>query len=82
MQWIFEKFKGNMAIYSICPKCGFMHNSSTLNHKTMESSISNQYKYCPMCGEYLYDERADIEVIWNERSIIDLMEEMEADKDG
>lgn len=72
MKWIFEKFKGDMAIYAQCPKCNFKHNASIFDHTEMRSSITRQYKYCPMCGEYLYDDREEINVIWNERDIVEL----------
>ena len=55
MKWIFEKFKGDMAVYAICPRCGFYHCASSLN-PDMTTTITNQYKLCPMCGEYLYVE--------------------------
>ena len=40
----------------------------------MKSEITYQYNYCPMCGEYLYDENAEngIEITWNERDIVEL----------
>lgn len=74
MKWIFEKFKGDMAIYAICPQCGFYHSPSTL-HPDMTTTITNQYKICPMCGEYLYVDGDDVDVIWNQRSITELYKE-------
>lgn len=76
MIWKYEKFKGDGAIYAFCPKCGFHHNPSRLNSETMKSEITYQYNYCPMCGEYLYDENAEngIEITWNERDIVELYE--------
>lgn len=77
MIWEYEKFKGDMAIYAFCPKCGFHHNPSEFDLETRESVIRYQYNYCPICGEYLYDDKANengYEVIWNERDISDLYE--------
>lgn len=72
MSWQFEKFKGDMAIYAICPKCGFYHSPSTTN-RDMTTTITDQYRFCPMCGEYLYVEGENIDVIWNQRHISDLL---------
>lgn len=72
MKWIFEKFKGDLAVYAFCPKCNFRHNPSRVTPKTMEVEIVCQYKYCPMCGEYLYDDRDNLDVIWNERDVTEL----------
>lgn len=72
MQWIFEKFKGDMAVYAICPKCNFRHSPSTIS-SDMETTITHQYRYCPMCGEYLYVAGENIDVIWNQRDIMDLL---------
>ena len=74
MIWQYEKFKGDMAIYAFCPKCNFHYNPSTFNTTTMSSEIRYQYNYCPICGEYLYDKEFEngVEVIWNERDLIEL----------
>ena len=69
MTWIFEKVKGDRAIYAICPVCNFHHVCGTL----VEQKINKQYTYCPMCGEYLYDDSKEIEVVCSERSIADLV---------
>lgn len=66
MKWQFEKFKDDIAIYAVCPKCGFYHSPSTLN-RDMTVTITHQYKFCPMCAEYLYVEGDAIEVIVNQR---------------
>lgn len=75
MTWEYERFRGDAAIYAFCPKCKFKHNPSQLDYETFETYIAYQYNYCPMCGEYLYDKKAEadgFEVIWNERDIMDL----------
>ena len=75
MVWQYEKFKGDMAIYAFCPKCNFHHNPSELNHAIMECEIQYQYHYCPMCGEYLYNDKAEtdgVDITWNERHILEL----------
>ena len=75
MIWKYEKFKGDGAIYAFCPKCGFHHNPSRMNHETMACDVMYQYNYCPICGEYLFDDKAEtdgFEVAWNERDIIEL----------
>jgi hypothetical protein len=81
-KWIFEKFKGNTAIYQICPYCNFRHNASKTEvtieedgHRKMNTYIAYQYLYCPMCGKYLYDKSKNINVIWNERRIEEILEE-------
>lgn len=74
MVWEYEKFKGDGAIYAFCPKCGFCHCPSEFNYKTGKSELIYQYNYCPICGESLNDENFEngVEVIWNERDIIEL----------
>lgn len=52
-RWIFEKFKGNKAIYAFCPYCGFWYNPSYPD-ENFEPVITSVYKYCPMCAEFLY----------------------------
>ena len=70
MQWRFEKFKGDSAIYAICPRCGFYHNVSYVAFP-FEIRINPQmiYNFCPNCGKEdtsnHYEENKDI--IWNER---------------
>lgn len=74
MIWQYEKFRGDMAIYAICPVCGFTHCPSRLNCETMLSEIIYQYNYCPICGEYLFDASDDdFEITWNERDVLELM---------
>lgn len=72
MVWKFEKFKGDMTIYAQCPRCNFRYGASTFNYKTMETTITKEYNYCPMCGEYLCDDSESVNVIWNERDIDEL----------
>lgn len=71
MTWVHEKFYGDAAIYAFCPNCNFHHMAgSTLE---IEKGIG-QYNYCPMCGEHLYDDNGETEVIWNKRNIEELWE--------
>ena len=78
MVWEYEKFRGDMAIYAFFPKCNFHHNPSELTIDAdgkREMEIKYQYNFCPICGEYLYDEKAateGIDIVWNERDIEDL----------
>lgn len=73
-KWKYEKFKGDGAIYAFCPKCNFHYNPSRLNTETMQSELVIQYNYCPICGEYLYDDSESVSVTWNERNIEELYE--------
>lgn len=72
--WIYEKFKRDMAIYAICPECGFHHSPSKYNTKTNQNIITYQYNYCPICGIYLFNKnlKEEIEVIWNKRDILEI----------
>ena len=74
MVWEYEKFRGDAAIYAFCPKCRFHHCPSRWNYDTWQSDLVYQYNYCPICGEYLYNEnfKNGVEVIWNERNIEEL----------
>lgn len=73
MIWRFEKFKGDCAIYATCPKCKYSYSTTTApNFKTGEYVIDIHYKYCPECGVYLYNNSEEINVIWNERDIVEL----------
>lgn len=72
MVWKYEKFKNDMAYYAFCPKCGFYHNPSSFvkdENGKFSTQIQYQYKYCPMCGEHLYDDSEKVDIIWNERDI-------------
>lgn len=71
MQWLIEKFKGDMAIYAFCPKCNFHHSVGD----TMTGKVF-LYWFCPMCGEYLKIDDSNIEIDrYNERDITELYEE-------
>lgn len=59
--WIFTKFKGDRAIYAICPHCDFHYNPSILD-ENLNPVISSVFKYCPMCAEYLYITPENIKV--------------------
>lgn len=66
LKWKYEKFKGDLAIYAFCPVCNYSHNPSRYEWSTGNTIIQNTMLFCPMCGEFLYDE-SEIETIWNER---------------
>lgn len=74
MIWKYEKFKGDGAIYTFCPKCNFHYSHKGLNFKTGTVDITYQYNYCPICGEYLHDDNFEngVDVVWNERDIMEL----------
>lgn len=74
MVWKYEKFKGDGAIYAFCPKCGFYHNPSRCDFGAgnFVAEVKYQYNFCPMCGEYLYDDSPELYVDWNERDIMEL----------
>lgn len=57
--WKYEKFKGDMGVYAICPVCNFAHGVGEKNFSTgeLEIRISEEYIFCPMCGTFLYDTR-------------------------
>lgn len=75
MVWEYERFRGDAAIYAFCPKCQFYHNPSRMTTDEdgkWTSEILYQYNYCPMCGEYLYDDNEEVEITLDERDIMDL----------
>ena len=73
--WKFERFKGDGAIYGICPNCNFYHNVSTLD-ENLVPHITNQFLFCPACGDYLYDPNPETSpIIKYERNILDLYNE-------
>ena len=74
-KWKYERFKGDAAIYALCPKCNFHYDPSRFNSQTFQTDIVIQYKYCPMCGEYLYDDSENVDATWNERDISELYEQ-------
>lgn len=69
MNWIYEKFKGDMALYAICPNCNFTYGCGDTLHGNVK--ITNPYVFCPLCGEFLY-ESDEYDVVYNERDITDL----------
>ena len=69
MDWIYEKFKGDMALYAICPRCNFTYDCGDTLHGDVK--IKEQYVFCPLCGEFLY-ESEEYGVVYNERYISDL----------
>lgn len=74
MKWKYERFIHDASIYAFCPKCGFMYNPSEYDPKTMKTELIMQYKYCPMCGKYLYDDSEEVDVTWKERDISEVYE--------
>ena len=72
MTWRYEKFKGDMAIYAICPRCNFHYCCGDF----LKNQIVAQYTYCPMCGEYLYENTEEGNVIYNKNEI-DVLYELE-----
>lgn len=79
MSWKFEKFKGDMAIYAICPYCDFSHNVRSFN-LDQGIKVTNQYNFCPICGHYLYVKDDYIDVIWEQRTISESYKEMVSDE--
>jgi hypothetical protein len=75
MVWEYEKFRGDDAIYAFCPKCKFHHNPSKMvtgEDGRLTTEIQYQYNYCPICGEYLYNDIGTVDVTWDERNIEEL----------
>ena len=78
--WIYEKFKGDAAIFAFCPECNFRHCPSKIDigeQGELLHRITYQFNYCPMCGEYLFDDTESFDVIWNERYIDEIEEPQE-----
>ena len=69
-KWIFEKFKGDMAIYAICPICNFHYCAGDF----IKKQITTLYTYCPMCGEYLYEDGSEANVTYNKNELEALYE--------
>lgn len=65
MTWKYEKFKGDMAIYAICPTCNFHYCCGD----TIKNQITNLSTYCPMCGEYLYENCSEANVAYNQNEL-------------
>ena len=78
MTWIYVKHSRDVAIYALCPKCGFEHNPSHYNWATGRTIIIRQFNYCPLCGEYLGDplftKKGFVKVIDYETKEVDLVE--------
>lgn len=68
MQWVFEKFQGDGALYAFCPKCSFYYGAGVYDQ------ITKLYNFCPMCGEFL-SSCDEFDLIWNERDIMELYKE-------
>lgn len=60
-KWSYEKFKGDIAIYAFCPVCNFHYVCGD----TFKRQIMTEYTYCPMCGEYLYNNEEEADIIYN-----------------
>ena len=65
MSWRYEKFKGNAAVYAICPKCNFYYSCGGFGKSVIT------YNYCPNCGSYENDDCENVNIIWNERGMED-----------
>lgn len=75
MVWKYERFKGDAAIYALCPRCNFYHNPSRLvtdEEGKFDTEIEYQYNFCPNCGEYLFDDNKMCDVVWKERDVEEL----------
>ena len=71
MNWIYEKIKGDMGIYAICPKCSFVHGCGQVDFKTGKIVIDDQYAFCPLCGTFLYSENDNPDITYNVRDMIE-----------
>ena len=84
MFWDYVKYPRDVAIYAICPRCGFKHNPSFYNWATGRATIVRQFNYCPICGEYLRDPilftRGNTKVINYETKEIELIETSESNE--
>lgn len=61
-KWKYIKYKGNLAYYEKCEKCGFEHCCSSLNTQTFSSEIDNVYNFCPMCGDEKNNSNTSVEI--------------------
>ena len=59
-----------MAIYAICPTCNFHYCCGDF----IKKQITNLYTYCPMCGEYLYENNSEANVVYNQNELEALYE--------
>lgn len=69
MTWKYEKFLGCPAIYAFCPRCGYFH---AVGMDRKGDGIF-QLRRCPECGKYLYNHHKAALVIWEERTLEDLV---------
>lgn len=66
MEWKYEKFIGDGAVYATCGACGYTHCCSSW--KDGGIVIDRLFLFCPMCGNKATNTQGpDIEVVWNER---------------
>ena len=75
MVWKYESFKSDSAIYAFCPRCNFYHDPSRLvtdEEGKFDIEVVYQYHFCPNCGEYLFDDSEMCEVIWKNRHVDEL----------
>ena len=56
-EWEIIRFRGNMALYSFCQYCGYMHpcykeerGENGENLFKVVYAPEYEYNYCPMCG--------------------------------
>ena len=77
MEWHFEKFIGNTAVYGICPNC---HFNEAFGYLRLDGSgdikIKKVYNFCPICGKPLKPSNEEVEIVWNERDWTEWLEEV------
>ena len=60
--WQVIRFKGNAALYSFCPYCGYTHpcyknamefdsDGNNVGWLKIEYDPEKEFNFCPMCGE-------------------------------
>lgn len=75
MKWKFEKFTGDGAIYAFCPNCNYHYAAGGSNPPTWEPRVDKQFPFCPGCGEFLWCEDDEIEVVKYVRNIREIVNE-------
>lgn len=75
MKWKFEKFNGDGAIYAFCPNCNYHYAAGGPNPPTQEPRVDKQFPFCPGCGEFLWCEDDEIEVVKGVRHIKEIFNE-------